>query len=150
MKKYLVIAVVALLAACGNEENKKETAEAALEVATEVSTIEVDSVCFIRTDGTKHQDTAAVKLYIKGNSVTGKMMYLPYEKDWRLGNISGKKQGSKIETRWTFMQEGMVDSLAVQFDIDGDKLVEYNGGTTYEYTKADCSKFPAYDFDFGK
>ena len=97
----------------------------------------------------KNNDPEKVSRSLKADSVTGKMMYLLSEKDWRLGNISGRKHGSTIEAKWTFMQEGMVDSIDVRFDIQGDKLTEQSSGATYEYMKTDCAKFPAYDFDFG-
>jgi hypothetical protein len=165
MKKYLFPALI-LVASCGRspDETKKENAENALEVATEVSTSKPDTLCFLRTEGTKNQDTNAVRLIITNDAVVGKMMYLPNESDWRLGELAGKKDGNLINASWKYMQEGMLDTIQVSFKIDGDKLYQkqpsYDPKTgeefltdtaqyRLEYYRVDCAGFPQQDFDFG-
>lgn len=85
-----------LLSACG-EQTPRENAEKIIGAATEVANTTTDTMCFVRTEGNEHQDTAAIKLVITGNYVSGKMMYLPAEKDWRLGNLKGIRQNNILK-----------------------------------------------------
>jgi hypothetical protein len=122
------------------------------------------TMCYMYTAGKNNADTFAAKLIINNNQVSGKMMYLYYEKDWRLGNITGTIKENNIDAIWTYMQEGMKDSVAVALKIEGDKLLQkepaFDKSTGREYlpdtasysqayNKVDCNKFPKYDFDLG-
>jgi hypothetical protein len=158
MKHYLLIltALIALMA-CKNRtpEQKKEATEDVMSAAGEVSTTEPDSVCYLLSEGlSKKKDTTVVQLFIKGNDVTGSMVYLPYEKDKRSGSIAGKKQGKRIEAMWIFMQEGMTDSISITLRLEDNVLKqqqstfdqhtgkEYfpnNAAYTRYYQQVDCS-----------
>lgn len=124
--KRLFILMMLLICACSNDERKKDNSatEKALEIATEVSTNTTDTLCFLHTAGTRQQDTTLVRLIIHNNEVTGEMQNMPYEKDQRSGTIHGKKEGHTINAMWTYMQEGMKDSIKVSFRLEKDQLLQ--------------------------
>lgn len=80
--------------------------------------------CFYHTDGTAAQDTTTVNMLINGNKVTGKMNWLPKEKDARKGTIEGKLSGNAIKAVWTFAQEGSKDTMTVEFQLRGNALAQ--------------------------
>ena len=61
---------------------------------------------------------------INANKVNGDMNWLPKEKDRRKGTLSGTLNGDKIEAVWSFMQEGMKDTLAVEFKLSAQQLAQ--------------------------
>ncbi|GAB3927781.1 hypothetical protein [Mucilaginibacter myungsuensis] len=132
MRRLILIATIAAVAvACSSPENKAEqtdtlAADSAKTEHTQLThpndTAALTSMCFVRTEGTKHQDSTTVNLVVKGEKVTGEMMWLPHEKDARKGLLSGSLSGDSIKVVWTFMQEGMTDTMALHFKMAGDKL----------------------------
>jgi hypothetical protein len=172
MNRIALLSLMLLLfAACNNEEKTTTTATTDTVPAAEQQAVTTDSFCYINTTGNKNQDTFALKLFITGEQVTGKLMYLYHEKDWRIGKIEGTKKRNKIKAKWVYMQEGMLDSTNITFKIyDGsirekakfydnvtgreimsgnDKDEDNDAAYDKEYKQADCASFPAYDFDFG-
>jgi hypothetical protein len=83
-----------------------------------------ETLCFQRIEGLTSKDTSFVRLIINKNNVSGNFMYLPYEKDSRVGTINGSKQKNIIKGIWTYMQEGMQDTLSVEFQLDGNTLMQ--------------------------
>ncbi|RYY34045.1 MAG: hypothetical protein EOP46_14680 [Sphingobacteriaceae bacterium] len=158
MKYILAPALIcaALLSACSGSKSSGEDTTAADTLAV-VDTLKADTaagqICFLRTEGNANQDSTKVHLVIKDNKVTGQMQWLPAEKDSRKGELHGTQEGNTIKAVWIFMQEGMTDTLAVEFDFPGDKLSQkpfkYNdktgreqtddkAGYTIVYNKVDC------------
>ncbi|MEZ2334478.1 hypothetical protein AB6735_02550 [Mucilaginibacter sp. RCC_168] len=80
--------------------------------------------CFYHTDGQKAQDTTIVNMLINGDKVSGKMSWLPKEKDARKGTITGKLNGNAIKAVWTFTQEGSKDTMNVEFQLRGNALAQ--------------------------
>jgi hypothetical protein len=112
----------------------------------------------MRTEGKNNQDTAAVRLVINNEIVTGKMVNMPFEKDWRKGTVKGQKSGDTIVGIWTYMQEGMWDSIKVSFLLKNDQLIQKETAFDPEsgrevlpdtshysriFTKIDCALFPS-------
>jgi len=124
MKKYLVIAGLLAFASCDNGQGKENVTHKSLEVATGVSTGKTDTLCFIRTEGIKNQDTGLLHLVISNDRVTGTLNVLPFEKDARRGTLEGRKQGDEISGTWTYEQEGMKESMRVAFRLKGDQLLQ--------------------------
>ena len=120
----MYILPIALLVLSCNGKPKETATEQALELAGEVSTNVADTLCFIRTAGANNQDSSLIQLVIIADKVTGKMMNLPHEKDSRVGRISGEKDGDIITARWTYMQEGMIDSVMVSYRLAGGNLLQ--------------------------
>lgn len=155
-----IVAVALIFSACNNstESQKAKRTEDALKAAGQLSTVETDSMCYLLTEGLKKQDTTIVQLAITGHTVTGNMVYKPYEKDRRAGHLSGTKKGRNIRAQWIYMQEGLVDSIAVTFRLKGDIIEQQqstfdkNTGKEYfpnsaeynrYYNRIDCSTVEA-------
>jgi len=66
-------------------------------------------------------------LVIKGDEVTGKMDWLPWEKDGARGTLKGKKSGNEIKVDYDYMIEGSNQSEEKVFVLEGDKLLEKTG-----------------------
>jgi hypothetical protein len=130
MKPYTIISMCALaLASCtGNGNKNADTTKAATADTSEAGKLKTPAqnmeYCFIRTDGTSNQDTTAVHLIMKADKVSGEMQWVPKEKDTRKGTLAGTISGSDIKAVWTFMQEGMKDTLAVEFKLSAQQLLQ--------------------------
>lgn len=84
------------------------------------------TLCFQKLDGTSDQDTTLIKLVLDGDKVTGDLEHYPNEKDRRAGKINATRDGGLIKGTWIYMQEGVNDTLQVEFKLSGDKLVQKN------------------------
>ncbi|QNL48545.1 hypothetical protein H8S90_17365 [Olivibacter sp. SDN3] len=79
--------------------------------------------CFLNLSGNrKTQDSSYVSLTINGEKVSGNHHWSPFEKDGRAGTINGLKRGDTLDVVWSFMQEGMQDTLRTVFLLKGDIL----------------------------
>lgn len=121
------------IASCSSPSNKTsgtDTIVAGDTLAKSASTPQtnntptISSLCFVRTEGNKNQDSTTVQLVIKGNTVTGEMNWMPYQKDGRKGILNGTIKSDTVKAVWTFKQEGMTDTMAVNYKLDGDKLTQ--------------------------
>lgn len=151
--KLCLLLVGALAASCsGNRNNNADDSSSAggshkdTVIANEADAPPVNmQYCFYHTDGTKAQDTTSVNILINGDKVTGKMNWQPKEKDKRSGTLTGKLNGNAIKAVWVSMQEGVKDSLDVEFQLRGNALAQkpylYNSKTGKQQTnsKADYS-----------
>jgi hypothetical protein len=129
MKRLMILFAATLsMAACTSKPDKSgaETSDTTVAATTDVATTEPVSqtVCFQKLDGTANQDTTRLKLNIDGSNVSGEFGSYPKEKDRRVGKITATKDGELIKGVWVYMQEGMNDTLQVEFKLDGDKLVQ--------------------------
>jgi hypothetical protein len=158
MKLILFLFCIFLFAsACNN--NSSVTNETVS--ADTIPVTQADTVCFQRLEGSAKQDISAVRLIILNNEVTGEFMYIPFEKDSRIGTIKGSRNGDIVKGMWTYMQEGIQDSLPVEFKFSGDSLLQKNYSfdsstgrqflrDTARFSKAhqkiDCSSYPQRSF----
>ncbi len=123
MKFYLGIFTLALgIGACQNSADK--TTDESVITSTDTTSSSVAShdldnghYCFYRTEGAKNQDTTKVHLVIDKDAIYGEMDWIPAEKDQRKGTLKGSINGEQISAVWTYMQEGMTDSLKVHFKL---------------------------------
>jgi hypothetical protein len=161
MKPYIILSICALgLASCGGNGNKgTDTTKAATADTSKAATLNAPAqnmeYCFMRTEGTSNQDTTAVHLVIKAGVVGGEMQWMPKEKDARKGTLTGTMNGNDIKAVWTFMQEGVKDTMAVAFQLssqqlgqkpfkvtkDGRQETDGAAGYTLMYKLDNCSKF---------
>ncbi len=81
-------------------------------------------MCFLRTEGKSNKDTTSIELVIKDDKVSGQMYWHPFEKDNRKGTLSGTLKADTVNAVWSFMQEGMQDTIGLQFLIKGDNLMQ--------------------------
>src|ERR1044071_1377826 len=117
MKYLLYMILPLLLLSCNDtdtaEEQKDDSATVSeiLEEAGEMSTKDIDSICYLLVEGTTKQDTKSLRLVVNGDDVTGQLMYLPHQKDGRFGRIIGSRDGDIIYGTWYYEQEGIRDSV---------------------------------------
>lgn len=145
-----------ILASCTNNQTGNNSAATDSLSSNQTAASPTDTMCFRRLAGTKNQDTTYVKLIFAGNKVSGNMSWVPFEKDSRKGTIKGKRSDNTITAIWTYMQEGMKDSLHVSFKTNGNKLMqqeygidatsgrevlEANAPYSIEYTEIDCTGY---------
>lgn len=167
MKKAIIPIALTFLLACNNNErttSETEYTQDTAETSGETISSTLDSACYVRTTGKNNKDTFALKLIVQGNRVTGKLKYLYYEKDWRIGNLTGTRKGDIVNAKWVYIQEGQLDSTDVSFRLDGNnayqkssfydnvtgrEIMSDTGSYIEQYPKVDCAAFPKYDFDFG-
>lgn len=134
MKRIIVLSITSLFVlGCSSNSNKSgktdtvvagETLAKAKNTPRTNNTPTVSSLCFLRIDGKSKPDSTSIELVIKGDQVTGQMNWLPYQKDSRKGTLSGIMKGDTIQAKWSFMQEGMKDTLNLRFKLNGDKLLQ--------------------------
>ena len=133
--KNIILGCMASLAIVSCSSNSNKTAGTDTVIAGDTlakaksteqtnNTATVTSLCFLHTDGTKKQDSTSVELVIKGSEVTGLMNWLPSQKDSRKGKLNGSIKGDTIQAKWTFMQEGMEDTIGVNFRLIDDQLAQ--------------------------
>ena len=124
---FLSITVSLLLSACNS--NQKTTVQDTTTDADTSNTIATPrQMCFQRLEGSANQDTTFLNLTIEGENVTGNLNHMPKEKDSRKGTISGKIKDNIITGLWSFMQEGMNDTLSVEFRLEKDILLQKSYG----------------------
>lgn len=128
--KYLniIFAATILMAACspgkpktGNRDGDQPADSAFVKnnaAATDTSR------CFLLTEGKDNKDTTTVELAIKNGKVTGQMIWLPYQKDKRTGALEGTIKDDSIRAVWSFMQEGLRDSIPIKFLLKGNLLIQ--------------------------
>lgn len=156
MKRLLVLFLSTLsIAACtstSTNNSNEDTAASGLNDLTEASS---STVCFQKLDGNANQDTSFIQLVIEGEQVSGEFSNKPFEKDSRVGKIQATKKDDLIKGVWVYMQEGMHDTLEVEFKLSDDKLIQKNytidaktgrevfsDGSVFnvEFKKVDCTQ----------
>ncbi|WP_276348029.1 hypothetical protein [Daejeonella sp. JGW-45] len=156
MKRLMIVfAAMVSIAACTSTPDKtsskvSDTAVAA-NTAVEPADLPVNqTMCFQKLAGTANQDTTSLKLIIDGDKVTGDFGHYPKEKDKRVGTISAIKDGELIKGQWIYMQEGMNDTLQVEFKLDGDKLVQKNYTVDPKTGREVFSEASVFNIEFDK
>lgn len=126
MKRIFIIftAVFSITACTANLSNEGKKADTVLSSGTSGNSQE--TLCFQKLSGTSNQDTARIKLTFEADQVSGDFSNIPFEKDSRIGTIRAKMDGDLIKGLWIYMQEGMSDTLEVEFKLMDKKLVQKN------------------------
>jgi ABC-type glycerol-3-phosphate transport system substrate-binding protein len=127
MKHLTLIILIALTAAaCTSNTAKTDTTitDTTISTTSAKSKTVLVSTCFVRTEGKNNLDSTNIQLVIKGNTVTGEMNWLPFEKDMRKGILNGTKKGDTIIAVWTFKQEGTTDTMKLNFKLDSNQLAQ--------------------------
>lgn len=86
------------------------------------------SYCFQQSIG---RDTTSINLSINGNTVSGEMNWIPYEKDGARGTLQGTRNGNEITAIWAYVIEGSDQKEQVMFKIEGDQLLRKVGELEY-------------------
>ena len=136
----LILALAFIMVSCNDTGDKSEAAsiDTLADSSTPKRTPNAHALCFLRTEGNNNQDTTSIELVIKNNKVTGLMNWMPYEKDSRKGKLQGTIKNDSIQVAWSFMQEGVTDTIILQFKLDNNQLMQkplkFNTTTGREHT----------------
>tara|TARA_R100000935_G_scaffold21829_1_gene40268 strand:+ start:433 stop:909 length:477 start_codon:yes stop_codon:yes gene_type:complete len=77
-------------------------------------------------ENAEYIDILELKLEIIGSSVSGIYNWLPKFKDRREGVITGKIVGNKIEGKYEFSQEGKVETVPIEIQLNDDSVIVSN------------------------
>lgn len=141
MKKYAIIPILAFAACTGGGDQKNATSSP--DTTTSVKEVAPASgeYCYLHTEGAGNVDTTTVHLIIDGNKVTGDMNWIPKEKDRRKGTLAGTITHDEISAVWSFMQEGVKDSLQLSFQLSPGQLTQkLSDGRTVWYNVIHCGQ----------
>lgn len=126
MKIQTIICAAFIFTACNNPQTRlPEQADQTQQTSGDDKPAESHdkgAYCFLRTEGDKNQDSTKIQLDINGNVVSGTMIWLPAEKDSRKGKLYGTITDGVVKASWTYMQEGMENSLPVEFMLKDESL----------------------------
>jgi hypothetical protein len=127
MKPIILILALAVITSCNTTGDK--SAAASIDTLSKVGTPtnrtpNAHALCFLRTEGPNNQDTTSIELVIKNNKVTGLMNWMPYQKDSRKGKLQGTIKNDSVLAVWSFMQEGMTDTMKLQFKLHNNTLLQ--------------------------
>lgn len=123
-KTLLILFILPFLGACLSESttnDEKDMTLATSQDSTSTST-PTETMCFLKLDGTQMQDSTYVYIRLKGDSISGLYNWIPDMKDARRGIINGIKRGDTLNVVWSYMQEGIIDTIHTQFLLDGNNL----------------------------
>lgn len=116
------------LAACQSKKTETTTTDSttasADTVATATTPVAEETVCY---EFRFKKDVTSVKLVMKGDSVTGEMSELIWEKDGATGTLKGKKVGNDLIVNYDYVIEGSNQVEERILRIDGDKLLVMSG-----------------------
>jgi len=125
-KIILILFILPFLGAClGESTRNHEKDDISLtnnQDSIPSSTPHNKTMCFLKLDGTQSQDSTYVYIQLKGDSVSGLYNWIPDMKDSRRGIINGIKRGDTINVVWSYMQEGIIDTIYTQFLLEDNKL----------------------------
>jgi len=107
-----------------NSDNQRTDSSIAYLDSVAIAKPTIDTLCFEERVG---KDLTNVRLIINGDSVTGNMEWLPWEKDRARGTLKGKKNGNEIIADYDYIIEGSNQLEEKVFILDGDKLLIKSG-----------------------
>jgi hypothetical protein len=115
----ILATITIFLASCQNKKQEKTTTE-----TPSISELE-GKKCFMSAI---NKDTTRVSIQIDGDRITGDMVWLPYQKDKRVGTLMGTKNANgELELTYNFMQEGMSQTEIKIMKIENDILLIKHG-----------------------
>jgi hypothetical protein len=115
----ILATITIFLASCQNKNQEKTTTE-----TPSISELE-GKKCFMSA---VNKDTTRVSIQIDGDKITGDMVWLPYQKDKRIGTLMGTKNANgELELTYNFMQEGMSQTETKIMKIENDVLLIKHG-----------------------
>jgi hypothetical protein len=139
---YLLLAGSTTLLSCGNQSQTNNNPSATEAEQPSAAIPEAKDYCFRQLTG-NGKDTLNVRLHVESDKVTGTMDNIPDQKDARRGNITGIIVGDEIKAVWHFQQEGMSDSISLNFKLTENALkqrppvINQSSGREEPDTKAD-------------
>lgn len=149
MKKItLSFLSILFLAACSSPDKQSAQTDSLTNKDTLTKAKAPYPLCFLNKQG---KDSTSIELAINGNKVKGQMNWLPYQKDSRKGTIEGTITNDTIHATWSFMQEGMKDTLKLNFLFKNNQLsqkpLKLNVKTGREQTDESAGYSISYEAD---
>jgi hypothetical protein len=122
---YLVISSLFLLTACNKtdapEANIHEPSGSLIKTDDDVSYMQNGTFCFGKQ---VNKDVTDVQLTILDGAVTGKMDWIPYEKDSARGTLQGYENAAhELDLIYDYMIEGSQQTETKIMKIEGGKLL---------------------------
>jgi hypothetical protein len=121
---YIALLLLASCTSAGNKQTGTDTLITSDTLANATKTPAAYALCFLRTEGNNKLDTTSIELVVHGNEVSGQMNWLPYQKDSRKGTLTGTIKNDTLKATWSFMQEGMKDTLNLDFYLKDKQLMQ--------------------------
>lgn len=118
----IFVATAILFSNCTNYQ--QSNTQSADTVSTNDDTETGNSICYLKTSGSENQDTTYLHITLEKNRVHGTYDDIPFEKDARRGTLEGSRTDDILDLTWTFMQEGMQDTLRVVFRLAQQDLLQ--------------------------
>jgi len=121
LRNYTIVCILAL-ASCTQERGSKNTSiekDSTTESAKEITMTDNQRYCFISSE---NRDTTRLAFTITNNQVIGEMNWIPFEKDSKKGSIKGTINNNVVNALWTYMQEGVQDTVNIAFKVSPEHL----------------------------
>lgn len=143
----LILSSLVFLWACGQSSSVKNQHE-----LPEDSNIDTapQQRCFLRVDGTAQQDSTFVQIQFKGDSIEGIYNWIPYEKDGRKGTLKGKRVEDTLDVVWSYVQEGISDTLHTVFILEKDILKQQPFMINQENGREALDKNATFDIEYNE
>ena len=128
MKKISFLLFIGL-AACQSKPTETQTLADSTVVSADIEATASkpstdETVCY---EFRFKKDITSVKLVMKGDSVSGEMSELLWEKDSATGTLKGKKVGNELIVDYDYVIEGSNQVEERILKIEGDKLLVMSG-----------------------
>ncbi len=109
---------IIILTACNNQAKNNTASQNATTFNEAITT------CYSYA---KDSNQVSLQITIKGNMVTGNLIYNYFEKDKNIGKIDGEMRGDTLFASYNFKSEGLNSVREVAFLKMGNKLFEGYG-----------------------
>lgn len=125
-KIFTSVLLIIVLVACQKSNSDSSTTGTATSATNQetVSDQPYVELCFLDA---LNKDTTIVNIAIQGDSVTGEMKWLPYEKDGAIGTLKGTIKNNIITADYNYIIEGSNEIEEKIFVLETDKLIEKTG-----------------------
>lgn len=85
-------------------------------------------MCFESREGNPaNPDITTVRIIIRDGEVSGKMSWIPYQKDSAVGTLSGTQEADILKLRFDYTIEGSSQSEEMEFKLVGKQLIKKEG-----------------------
>lgn len=124
--KPLTLSIL-LLSACTNssQTSTDSTDTTAQAKPTETGAATDGTFCFLKAE---NRDTTRVSLTVNGATVSGEMVWRPYEKDGAVGTLTGAKNANgEFELLYDYMIEGSQQTETKVMKIENGQLLIKTG-----------------------
>ena len=125
MSKFIfqisILSILMINYSCKNSSVATKDLNSEVAIDTTTMSPENNKQCFFYA---LNRDTTTVSIEIKGDSITGEMIWNPYEKDGAVGTLSGiKTANGEFDLMYNYMIEGSQQTETKIMKIENDQLL---------------------------